>query len=190
MPVLPQVDSRRPVSTRRRLRPRAVASWLFTASLAAVALGVFALGVGPRLLPYRAYAIHTGSMAPALPVGSEAILRPVAAIDLRPGDVIAFHKPSGGAEMVTHRIFRVETVRGERRFVTKGDANDVPDAWRVPAEGAGWRVVASVPYAGYVVQSLRTPIPRLLVIAVVLVWFGGVAIRRIWSRPAVTTTKS
>jgi hypothetical protein len=59
----------------------------------------------------------------------------------------------------------------------------VPDAWRVPAEGAGWRVVASVPYAGYVVESLRSPLPRLLALALVLFWIGSAAMRRIWSRP-------
>ena len=190
MPVFPQAASRRHASSGRRFRPRVVVGWLLTVGLVAIALGVFALGVGPRFLPYRAYAIQTGSMSPALPVGSEAILRPARARDLRPGDVIAFHKPSGSGELVTHRILSVERYRGERVFVTKGDANAVPDAWRVRAEGAGWRVVASVPYAGYVVESLRSPIPRLLALALVLFWIGSAAMRRIWSSGADVPARS
>lgn len=188
MSVHPQLERRERVRGGHRPALGAAIGWLVTIVLGVLAFGVIALGVGPHFLPYRAYAIHSGSMAPALSVGSEAILRPADAADLRPGDVIAFHKPNGGEEMVTHRIVRVETVRGDRRFVTKGDANDVPDAWRVRGTGSGWRVVATMPYAGYVVQVLRAPLPRLIVLALVLFWIGSAGLRRIWSRePGVTT---
>jgi signal peptidase I len=185
MPVLPQIQSRRSVTGGRRFRLGVVAGWLLTAALVVVALGVFALGVGPRFLPYRAYAIKTGSMSPALPVGSEAILRPADAGGLGRGDVIAFHKPNGGTAMVTHRIVRVERLHGRRVFVTKGDANAVPDAWRVRAEGHGWRVVASVPDAGYVVEAFRAPLWRMVALALVLASIGLGVLRRIWARPAI-----
>ena len=158
--------------------------WTLTIALALVAIGVFALGVGPRFLPYRAYAIHSGSMSPALPIGAEVVLRPAQAEDLAIGDVIAFHKPGRVNDVITHRIVGIETVRGEQRFVTKGDANPVPDAWRIRVRGSGWREVAAIPYAGYVVQALRSPLARLALLALLVLWFGVAGLRRIWVDPA------
>ena len=190
MSLLPYVESRHRPS--RRIIPARGAwlGWVVTLLLAVVAIGVLALGVGPRFLPYRAYAIQTGSMSPALPIGAEAILRPARADDLAVGDVIAFHKPGNLTEVITHRIVRVETVHGERRFVTKGDANSVPDAWRIRVQGSGWREVASIPYAGYVVEALRSPLPRLAVIALLVLWFGITGLRRIWATPSKRTDLS
>ena len=70
--------------------------------------------------------------------------------------------------------------------MTKGDANAVRDAWRVRAEGSGWRVVGSVPYGGYVVEALRSPIPRLVAFALVFFWIGSAGVRWIWARDGVT----
>jgi len=144
---------------------------------------VLALDVAPRVLPYRAYAILGGSMEPTIPFGSEVVLRPVRADQLRIGDIITFRKPGDSVEFVTHRIVRVERSGGRRYFLTKGDANALPDAWRVPATGTGWRYAFTVPFLGYVSAALDMLAVRLVALVLVAVLVGATVLREIW-RPA------
>jgi len=159
------------------------ASLVAVAALVAATLLVAALTVGPRLLPYRTYAITGGSMEPTLPLGSEAVLRPVRAEHLRVGDIITFERPDGGGGLVTHRIVRVEHDGAHRFFVTQGDANAVPDDWRVNAAGQGWRYAFSLPYAGFAVEVLRLPLARLALLALVAAVLATTLLRRVWSAP-------
>jgi signal peptidase len=147
------------------------------------AIAVLVLSVGPRLLPYRTYAIDSGSMAPTLPVGSEVVLRPVAAAKLKVGDIITFKRPDNLKQLVTHRIARIERRGGKRVLVTKGDANAVPDSWRVIASGTGWRYAFRIPYAGYLVQGLTLPVVRLGLFALIALLLAATALKRIW-RPS------
>jgi len=152
--------------------------------LVSATLAVLALSIGPRLLPYRAYAIETGSMTPTLPVGSEVILRPTKASALEVGDIIAFRRPDNRHELVTHRIVRIEHRGGRRFFVTKGDANAVPDAWRVDGSGTGWKYAFRIPDAGYLVLGLGLPIARLALLGLIAILLAATALRRIWRTPA------
>ncbi len=154
---------------------------LGSAAVVGVAVLAVVLGVGPRFLPYRTSTVEGRSMTPTLPLGSEIVLRPVAASKLRVGDIITFHKPNQPSELVTHRIVRIERTTTGRRFVTKGDANAVPDSWRVPAVGTGWREAFEVPYVGYLVQGLREPLVRLGVAVLVVLSLTALALRRIWA---------
>jgi signal peptidase len=165
-------------------RARRAAAVVASTAAALVTLLLVALGVGPRVLPYRSYAITSGSMTPTLPVGSEVIVRRVRGADLRVGDIVTFKRPGSANELVTHRIVRIEHRGAQRLLVTKGDANGLADAWRVPAAGTGWRYAFELPYAGYLVEALRTPFARLAVLALLAGLGAAGAIRRIWSTPA------
>lgn len=158
------------------LRGGRALGWAACAVAVLAAVAVLVVGVGPRVLPYRTYAITGGSMEPTIPLGAEAFVRPVQAASLRVGDIVTFHKPDDAGELVTHRIV---AIRGGV-LVTKGDANEAPDAWRIRAVGTGWRYAFSVPYVGYAVQLLGTVAARFAVIALVAVLFAGVAVRRLW----------
>jgi signal peptidase len=156
--------------------------YLALAVVVAAALGVLALAVGPRFLPYRAYTIETGSMTPTLPVGTEVILTQTSAAKLEVGDIITFTAPSSG-ELVTHRIVRIGRVDGKRVFVTKGDANGLPDAWRVPATGEGWRYAYKLPYAGYAIEALKLPLVRFALLALAALATAVSILRWVW-RPS------
>lgn len=75
-----------------------------------------------HLCGYEMYNVISGSMEPAIPVGSAVYVKPVQPAEVQPGDVIAFY--SGGS-VVTHRV--VENDPTQSSFVTKGDANAQPD---------------------------------------------------------------
>jgi len=172
----------------RSLRHRLVRrTGVFLAVL--VATAAFVLLIGPRFLPFQTMYVRSGSMRPTLPVGSLAVYRPVDASALHAGDVIVFRRPSGhgAGELVTHRIVRVETGPHGRQFVTRGDANSAPDAWRVPARGQGWRLWFSVPAAGYAVGVLESPLGHTWLLAALAVVAGVLLLIELWRpRPELT----
>ena len=152
------------------------------------ALVIVALTViGPRLLPYRAEAVLTASMAPLIPPGTELFFRPVRAEDVRVGDVIVFTRPDNPSELVTHRVVGLEASAAGPVFVTQGDANPVADGWRVPATGSGWRYWFAVPKLGQIVISAGAPLTRIVLIGVVVLNGTSALLRRLW-RPRLERT--
>jgi signal peptidase I len=157
--------------------------WAGRALLAVMAFAVLvalAAGLGPRLLPYRTYEVLSGSMAPALPVGSLIVDLPSDAGSIQPRDVITFPRPDNPGEMVTHRVIARQQGPFGPVFVTKGDANGVPDSWRVSATGTAWKLTVAVPLAGYMLGLVRTPIGLLLTLLVPGLVLLGMAAHDLW----------
>ena len=103
--------------------------------------------------------VYTGSMEPALPVGSVVVIKPVNPETLKIGDIICF-KLSEPTTTVTHRLFNI-TSEG---FITKGDANEDPDQWTVKKENVMGKAVFTIPFIGYIGYFVRTPIGLILLI--------------------------
>lgn len=141
--------------------------------VALVAIIVVAVTAGPQFFPYQTYYVLTGSMDPAMPIGTLVISTATDAANLRTGDVITFHRPDGGNVPVTHRIVAIEKTPEGTRFATKGDANQLADPWRVPADSNPALVRISVPVLGNLVRLLQNPIVRLLVIAAPTLLIGS-----------------
>ncbi len=125
-----------------------------------VLLGLATLAVGPRLYPFQAFYVRTGSMAPTIPVGSLVVATRASADRLHPGDVIVFRRPDRPGTMVVHRIDAVEQTGDGPAFLTKGDANQGRDGWRVPARGDGWRAGYAIPRLGFVVGGVHAALTR------------------------------
>ncbi|MBY6539921.1 signal peptidase I [Rhodococcus sp. BP-349] len=125
---------------------RTVLSW--TALLAASAVLVIAVLI-PKIAGAQPYTILTPSMSPTYPPGTLVVVKPTDLIG--PGTVVTYQVQSGLPEVVTHRVMSTAfDDRGERRFVTQGDANDSPDRALVRPEQIRGSVWYSVPYLGYV----------------------------------------
>ena len=105
--------------------------------------------------------VYTGSMEPAIPVGSVVVIKPANPETLQTGDIICFKLPEP-ATTVTHRIFNI-TSEG---FITKGDANEDPDQWIVRKENVIGKVIAVIPFVGYLGYFVRTPIGFTLLIII------------------------
>lgn len=198
-------------SRRRSARPRApgwlagpVPSWTAVASVSvrgllvgcfAVSLAVFVLTVGERLVGYHPYTILSGSMGPALEVGSFIVDKPVDASTIQAGDIITFHPPGDPGRAITHRVVRVEvgptdspSSEQERYLVTKGDANAAPDAWRVPGRGMVDKVVWQVPLVGYVTMGLETSLARVALLFVPAIMLTTYLLTEIWRPEPVRPT--
>lgn len=92
--------------------------------------------------------------------------------DLEVGDIIAVGRPNGTP--IIHRITSVETVDGTRAATMRGDANSSDDPNPVVLTGTGDRLVYYVPFAGYLLWAIKSPL-LLTVAAVVImaVWAAG-----------------
>ena len=58
----------------------------------------------PHLLGYEQYVVVSGSMEPAIPVGSLVMAKPVKPAELQVGDVIVFYTERHIDTPVTHRV--------------------------------------------------------------------------------------
>ncbi len=148
--------------------------------LGVIVLFLLSLTVGPLLLPYKALTVYSGSMEPAIHTGSVAIDVPIAAQDVKVGDVITFVRPDNQNELVTHRVRAIETGPSGRQWITRGDANSVDDPWRVAAVGAGYKYVFSIPYFGFVLVWLQSPIGRLLFLVIPAAALGLLTLYELW----------
>jgi len=102
--------------------------------------------------------VYTGSMEPAIPVGSVVVIKPVNPETLKIGDIICFQLSEPTS--ITHRIINIT----DEGFVTKGDANEDPDQWIVKKENVIGKVILTIPFIGYIGYFVRTPIGFILLI--------------------------
>lgn len=168
-----EVTNPAPVASRPTLRwVGSALSWLLLAAATVVVVGLAAITIGPRFLPYQALVVRSGSMSPTIPTGSVVFYRRRDAAKVKVGDVIVFAKPGDENEKVTHRVYGIGTSSTGRYFITKGDANGAPDGWRVPAVGVGWVAAAHVPVLGYALADLQSSLGRLLLLFVPAVLLG------------------
>jgi signal peptidase len=102
--------------------------------------------------------VFTGSMEPAIPVGSVVVIKPVDPETLKTGDVICFQLSEPTS--ITHRIINIT----DEGFTTKGDANEDPDQWTVKKENIIGKLILTIPFIGYIGYFVRTPIGLILLI--------------------------
>lgn len=92
---------------------------------------------------YSVFHVASGSMEPAIPVGTLIICQRTDIDDIKQRDIITFlslesymlNKP------VTHRVVGIENVNGETALRTRGDANNSEDGYYVTDENLVGRVV-------------------------------------------------
>jgi signal peptidase len=152
-----------------------------------VVVGLVALVTVPRAVGVTPFTVLTGSMQPAFDPGDVVLSERRAPLDVRPGDVVTFHDPSRGGELVTHRVESLRRHDAMVAFVTKGDANDVAERWSVPVDGTIGRAVLRVPDVGHVLQWAGTREGKIGLIAVpafLLVLMELVGLAGVWRRPA------
>lgn len=128
-------------------------------------LGAFVLALS-GLLPYKIYAVQTGSMSPTIPPASAVIVKTG---DYRVGQPVSFYEDGG---VITHRLV---AIHADGTIDTKGDANATIDPWHVPTSAIIGGVVASPAHLGYWLVFLKNPIGLLaILLAALLCW-------QIWS---------
>ena len=147
------------------------------------ALAVFILlALIPHTGLYRPETVLSGSMKPYFGAGDLVIVTPEPTRDVRVGQVISLHVPTGDHHVQTHRV--VAVLRGGEHPVvrTKGDANNAADPWTARLDGStAWRVRLVVPKLGWLIVWLRDPLLRLLAVFLAPALFALVVLWRIWA---------
>jgi signal peptidase I len=114
--------------------------------IAAVAAAAF--GVTPLI-------VRSGSMEPALPVGSLALAETVLAHEVGTGDIVSIVDDRD--QRITHRVVAIRSsADGSTTIRTKGDANRVDDPAPTVVTSVD-RVFWTLPFAGYVAAWMSTP---------------------------------
>lgn len=108
----------------------------------------------PRVFGYEIYTVISGSMEPAIPVGSLVYVQPGAPEDAQVDDVIAFYSSMDTGAIITHRVIKNDIVTGQ--IHTKGDANEKEDLYPVGYDYYMGKVVYSVPVLGQVLAFFVT----------------------------------
>ena len=111
-----------------------------------------------------ALTVKSGSMEPAIPTGSVVFVKDVPAEQAKVGDVITYR--DDGDNLITHRVVERYTAGESLRFVTKGDANDDPDAEPIYRGDFVGVVTFSIPLIGYVVAFGNTQMGYLALVLV------------------------
>jgi signal peptidase I len=151
----------------------------------ALALGAVDL-VGPQVGFYPMVVV-TGSMAPALPVGSLVVVERTRLEDLVPGEIVTVRLKSG--DLLTHRLGRIVGTTDGPALVLKGDANDAADPLPVPASSLVGEVAFSAPGIGFAFWALRQPIGLVAFAALIAMLFlTARALRPLAGRRPTATT--
>ena len=97
--------------------------------------------------------VTSGSMRPGIQPGDLAVLQRVEATQLVVGDVIAYVPPAGSPVEgpLLHRIVSLTPGAAGVSVQTKGDANNVNDFGPVRLASTGYRMVAVIPYLGWLI---------------------------------------
>jgi signal peptidase len=136
---------------------------IFVAFIVVVAL-LLIVSVLPITGNYKIMTVISGSMQPAIKMGSVVMVKPVA--DYKIGDVITFGPYSKTKAPTTHRIYDIKVEGGAPVYITKGDANNAPDARELQKKDILGKVLFSVPYVGYAVDFAKKPMGFALIIIV------------------------
>jgi signal peptidase I len=128
---------------------------------AAMTVVGFAIGIGvalalPLAFDARPLVVLSGSMEPALGTGDVSVVRTIAPLDARPGDVVTFRDPDDSERLITHRVRDMHVQGGAVVFRTRGDANTASERWQVASEQEIGRVVYRIPKLGWVLMYARS----------------------------------
>lgn len=125
----------------------------------------------PQILQMECYTVVSGSMSPALPVGTAIYVKKKPPQRIKQGEIITF---TGGNAVITHRV--IENDQERQLFITKGDANAKPDAQPVKWKNVNGIVAFSIPYVGYVKMFLGTWNGKAAVLFFLLAFYQGINI--------------
>jgi signal peptidase len=161
---------------------RSFGSCLLVAALAVVLVVVLV----PRLTGVQFVTVLSGSMSPTFERGAMLVVRPVDPAAIKVGDVIVYRQAYDPSSTVAHRVTAVTGDGSRVSLETKGDANEMPDRYPVPAADVVGKVAYDVPLLGHVVRHLRTPLVFLLMIGIP----GGLIIgQEVWNITKVLRRK-
>ena len=150
---------KRPVRKKKKRQGAAILCRLFGTLILLLVIAAAAAVTVPRYMGYEMYHVVSGSMEPAIPVGSIVYVKPVLPQDVADDTIIAFNHND---TVIVHRVVRNKIVEG--KFSTKGDANDAEDLNDIKYEEFIGIVVYHLPVLGQFLMIMATGVGKVYVI--------------------------
>lgn len=145
--------------------------WDVISTLLVVLVVLFAVMLmGSRLVGYQVFNVVSGSMEPTYHVGDLLYVKTVDPDSVRVGDPITFVL-NENLVVATHRVISIDAEN--RRFYTKGDANETADAAPVHFNNLIGVPQFSIPKLGYVSDYIQNPPGMYVAIGLVAVLLIG-----------------
>ena len=123
--------------------------WIFTA-IGCVAIVWFATGV----LPIKPSLVPTGSMVPVINPGDVVLTTAVNTEAIKLGEIIEYKNSKENINVV-HRVIEIGGDVQTRYFITKGDANNTPDADPVSPQAILGREIFIIPKLGWISIAMK-----------------------------------
>jgi signal peptidase len=157
---------------------RVAVAWALWLALGLACAGMLTLSVA-RLAGYQTFTVLSGSMEPAIATGDLVFDERISAEGASVGDVITFREP-GTRRLITHRLVHKRVGGGLARMRTRGDANNAPERWSIPADGQVGRVAFRIPKGGYASAYVSERGMQLMLVVVPALLLGILELVRIW----------
>ena len=123
----------------------------------AVAIMLFVVMVVSNQFYIGSYVIATESMTGELNRGDVAITFKYTDQPISEGQVVAFEQND---RVVIHRVVKIEVINGQRRYYTKGDANEDVDSGFITDSNIVGLVDNKIPFLGYPTLWMRSLFER------------------------------
>jgi signal peptidase len=148
---------------------------IILATLLALLLSISGMDrINPKsVLGFRSFIVLSESMQPTFDKGALIIVNETDESKLFIGDIITYVPARGGDALLTHRIVEIVAGSGEegqeRKFITRGDANNTNDPNPVTPTQILGRTVFHMNGLGTFILQLRT-LPGIVCLALVIIF--------------------
>ena len=141
-------------------------------------------GEAPNIAGYSALRITTGSMEPTYGVNTMILVKKTDPSEIKEGDVISFYSsdPALDGAVNTHRVVSIRQEDDHYIYETKGDGNNVIDAYSADSRYLVGKVVGSSTLIGKLSRLAANP---LIFIPMILVPLALILIRNVVSTVSV-----
>ena len=149
---------------------------MFTLILAALLTPAIIYAITLVVNGYSSSIIMSGSMEPAIPIGSIVVVTSVDPDIVKVGDIIVFQRDNS---KTLHRVIDKIAENTSYCFETKGDANEYPDQRLVQPEEVRESLLLIIPYYGYLLYFAGTPIGFVFMVIVPAAFLIGNEVKKI-----------
>lgn len=119
----------------------------------------------PSVLGFTPLTVVSGSMSPGIETGDMVIIRK-GNKNIKPGDIVTYRLEN---VLVTHRVKYISDANAAEVFITKGDANGIPDFKTVERSQILGKYMFRIPMGGYLKASLRGLNGILIIVGLILI---------------------
>ena len=123
---------------------------------------------------YETFIIVSESMEPNINVGDIIIINKNSTDDIQEDDIITFEKKG---EYITHRVKEIKEQYGNKKYITKGDNNNIEDVEEVDFSEIKGKVIFKIPYIGLIILKISKP-KNLIIILIIFLLLYRIALKK------------